>query len=346
MNVARKWVFPILRLVLIGLIALGLVKIAFFPSSAEAVDPAFPTGSLVEPTVSVLPDTISNDVTLPAIVAADPAVPVTATALGTVDELFIAAGATVGMGAPLYDIRVETVRDPVETTDALGLVSITQPPPRITFVKVLAPASGTLSALGVIHGQNVAVGDTTAQVAPPTFSVTGSLSPEQQYRLLTRPSDASVSIDGGPAPFTCTALSITTPLAGAGTSDAAAGTADSGTPATTVRCAVPTEVTVFSGLAAQITIAAGKVENVLVVPTTAVQGTAGNGVVWLVSPADGTVTERPVTLGMTDGLTVQIVDGLVEGDQINEFVPGAAATDGCTVLADGSTECIGAVMAP
>ena len=342
MNVARKWVFPILRLVLIGVIALGLVKIAFFPSSAEAVDPAFPTGSIVEPTVTVLPGTISNDVTLPAIVAADPAVPVTATALGTVDELFVAAGAAVGMGAPLYDIRVETVRDPVETTDATGLVSITQPPPRVTFVKVLAPASGTLSALGVIHGQNVAVGDTTAQVAPPTFSVTGSLSPEQQYRLLTRPSDASVSIDNGPAPFTCTALSITTPLAGAGS----AGSADSGTPATTVRCAVPAEVTVFSGLAAEITIAAGKVENVLVVPTTAVQGTAGNGVVWLVSPADGTVAERPVTLGMTDGVTVQIVDGLVEGDQINEFVPGAAATDECTVLADGSTECIGAVMAP
>ena len=35
------------------------------------------------------------------------------------------------------------------------------------------------SALTVIHGQSVAIGDTTGQVAPPSYSVSGSLSPEQ-----------------------------------------------------------------------------------------------------------------------------------------------------------------------
>jgi multidrug efflux pump subunit AcrA (membrane-fusion protein) len=103
-------------------------------------------------------------------------------------------------------------------------------------------------------------------------------------------------------------------------------------------------VTVFAGLAAQITIAAGLAENVLVVPTTAVKGSAETGIVWFVKP-DGGAEERPVTLGMTDGTNVQVLDGLVEGDLINQFVPGATALlpggGGCDVQPDGSTVCFG-----
>jgi len=218
-------------------------------------------------------------VTLPATVTADAAVTVKA----TVDDLFVAAGASVTAGAPLSDIRVETVPAPIEKTDVDGLVTITQPKTVVRFVTVSALAVGTLSALSVIHGQSAAIGDVTGQIAPPTFSVSGSLSPEQQYRLLSRPADASVAIDGGPAPFTCTGLSITTPLAGAGGGDSSGGGAGPapGASGTTVSCAVPPEVTVYSGLAAEITIAAGLAENVLVVPTTAVQGTAGSGTVWV-----------------------------------------------------------------
>ncbi|WP_174775465.1 efflux RND transporter periplasmic adaptor subunit [Cryobacterium frigoriphilum] len=376
MNVARKWIFPILRLLLVGIIAVGLVKLAFFPDNAEATDAAQPTGAIIEPTITVGLGTIKNDVTLPATVNADPAVTVKATVMGTVDDLFVAAGASVATGAPLYDIRVETVPDPVEKTDAEGLVTITQPKTVVTFVKVLAPAAGTLSSLSVIHGQSVAIGDATGQVAPPTFSVSGSLSPEQQYRLLSRPTEASVAIDGGPAPFTCTGLTITTPLAGATSGETAAGAGTgTGTGGTTVSCAVPADVTVFSGLAAEITIAAGLAENVLVIPTTAVQGTAGSGIVWVAAgaaPTEGTTTEgtttddsaagersdagtgdvaatgdgseslteeRTVTLGMTDGVSVQVVDGLVEGDVINEFVPGAESSNGCEILPDGSEDC-------
>lgn len=376
MNVARKWIFPILRLVLVAVIAVGLVKLAFFPDNAQTTDAAQPTGAIIEPTVTVGLGTIKNDVTLPATVTADAAVTVKATVVGTVDDLFVAAGASVATGAPLYDIRVETVPDPVEKTDADGLVSITQPKTVVTFVKVLAPASGTLSALTVIHGQSVAIGEATGQVAPPTFSVSGSLSPEQQYRLLSRPTEASVAIDGGPAPFTCTGLTITTPLAGAASGDT--NSAETTASGTTVSCAVPGDVTVFSGLAAEITIAAGLAENVLVIPTTAVQGTAGTGVVWVSTggaPADGSTEEgtdgtiddsatgdtvsdegtgdvpptgdgsealteeRAVTLGMTDGVSVQVLDGLVEGDVINEFVPGAESASGCEILPDGSEDC-------
>ncbi|WEO78633.1 efflux RND transporter periplasmic adaptor subunit [Cryobacterium sp. SO2] len=330
-NVMRKWVFPILRLLVVAAIAVALVKLAFFADTAEALDPAQPTGQIVEPQVPVALGTITNDVTLPGTVSADAAVPVKAVAIGTVDELFFAPGQTVTAGDKLYDIKVETVLDPVETTDETGLVTITQPKPAITFEKVFAPASGVLSALTVIHGQSVAIGDVTGQVAPPSYSVSGSLSPEQQYRLVTQPTEASITITNGPAPFTCTGLRISTPLAGAdadptaGGADTGSGTAASGT---TVSCAIPAEVTVFPGLAAQITIAGGKAENVLVVPTTAVKGSAETGVVWFVLE-DGTTEERPVTLGMNDGTSVQVVEGLAEGDLINQFVPGAVAPTDC-----------------
>lgn len=341
----RKWVFPILRLLVIAAIAVALVKLAFFADSAEAQDPAQPTGQIVEPQIPVTLGTITNDVTLPATVSADAAVPVKAVAIGTVDEIFFAAGQSVTEGDKIYDIKVETVLDPVETTDAAtGLVSISQPKPAITFEKVFAPASGVLSSLSVIHGQSVAIGDTTGQVAPPSYSVSGSLSPEQQYRLVTQPTEASIAITNGPAPFTCTGLRITTPLAGAdaGGETAGAGTGASGgatgASGTTVSCAIPAEVTVFPGLAAKITIAGGKAENVLVVPTTAVKGSAETGVVWFVLP-DGSTEERPVTLGMNDGTSVQVVDGLAEGDLINQFVPGAVPADGCITTPDGSEVC-------
>jgi macrolide-specific efflux system membrane fusion protein len=324
----RKWVFPILRLLVIAAIAVALVKLAFFADTAEAQDPAQPTGAVVEPQVPVALGTITNDVTLPGTVASDAAVPVKAVAVGTVDELFFAPGQTVTAGDKIYDIKVETVLDPVETTDETGLVTIEQPKPAITFEKVYAPADGVLSALTVIHGQSVAIGDVTGQVAPPSYSVSGTLSPEQQYRLVTQPTEASIAITNGPAPFTCTGLRISTPLAGA---DAEAPGADTGAGApaggsgTTVSCSIPPEVTVFPGLAAQITIAA-------------VKGSAETGVVWFVT-GDGSTEERPVTLGMNDGTSVQVVDGLAEGDLINQFVPGAAAGAECIIGPDGMEMC-------
>jgi len=344
----RKWVFPILRLLVVAAIAVALVKLAFFADTAEAQDPAQPTGQIVEPQVPVGLGTITNDVTLPATVSADAAVPVKAVAVGTVDELFFAPGQTVTAGDKIYDIKVETVLDPVETTDETGLVTINQPKPAISFEKVYAPADGVLSSLTVIHGQTVAIGEITGQVAPPSYSVSGTLSPEQQYRLISQPTEASIAITNGPAPFTCTGLRITTPLAGAD-ADGAAGGGDTGTTptggtGTTVSCSIPPEVTVFPGLAAQITIAGGKAENVLVVPTTAVKGSAETGVVWFVLP-DGTTEERPVTLGMNDGTSVEVVEGLAEGDLINQFVPGATApAEGCTIMPDGSEVCDMGVM--
>ena len=78
----------------------------------------------------------------------------------------------------------------------------------------------------------------------------------------------------------------------------------------------------------------GKAENVLVVPTTAVEGSVGTGNVYLPSADGGKAAKQAVGLGLTDGKQVQITTGLKKGDTILQFVPGAAADSGNG--ADGS----------
>jgi len=343
MGIARTWVFPILRILLVALVAAALIKLAFFPDRPADPAPAQPTGAIVEPRTVATLGTITNDVVIKATVTADAALPMKSTAAGTVNKIFVAEGASVAEGDIVFNVKVPIERDPADSVDAEG-----KPKPAIfRYVDVTAPAAGTLSSLAVIAGQDVTIGATAGAVAPPTFSVSGTLEPAQQYRLLNRPTEASVTITGGPAAFTCTNLRITTPLAGSTGGDSpatggGAGTSGAGTTAsgTTATCTVPGDVTVFSGLAAEMTLAGGRAEGVLLVPTTAVRGAAQSGTVWVSSP-DGTTAERAVALGLTDGTQVQITDGLAEGEEILEFAPGAMATvdEGCTVYPDGSMFC-------
>jgi membrane fusion protein, macrolide-specific efflux system len=200
------------------------------------------------------------------------------------------------------------------------------------------------SSFSALVGQLFSVGDAVGQIAPPSFHVSGSLAPEQLYRLLEQPTEAEVSITGGPAPFTCTGLTITTPLAGQDSSG------DGSSSGPTVTCGVPPEIVVFSGLTAQITIAGGVAENVLTVPITAVEGTSETGNVYFVLP-DGSTEVRPVSLGLNDGISVEVKTGLAEGDTILEFVPGAVPIDpsvggpgfptdgGCIIDSNGNTVC-------
>lgn len=299
-GVWRKWVFPIIRIVIFAAIAAALVKIAFFGDITQENDPEIPTATITEPQIVVEVGTIKNDVVLQGTVAADEAVEVKATAPGVLRKVNVAPGALVDAGAELFVIREQVMRN--DGTSWLR------------DIKVTAPASGTVSSVAVLVGQSTSIGDVIATIAPPSFHVSATLAPEQQYRLLSQPADAQVQVLGGPAPFTCTGLTITSTLAGASGSNSDAGT--------TLRCVVPAEVRVFAGLTAEVTIAGGVAESVLTAPITAVEGTSETGNVYFVL-ADGSTELRPVTLGLNDGVSVEIKDGVAEGDLILQFVPGA-----------------------
>lgn len=346
----RRWVFPVIRIALVAAVAVALVKLAFFPSGeSTAADPATPTGRLTDPVTAVATGTIVNDVTVTGSVVADDAVPARATAAGTVNKVQATVGKPVEAGAVLFDIKVETPRDPVVETGPDGSQTVTERKPAVSYTEVTAPIAGVLSELPVLAGQSVAIGDTVGSVAPPSFSVSATLPAEQQYRLIHRPSEATVTVKGGPAPFTCTGLTITTPPATAADTapNTEPGTGGGGSASTTtVRCAVPAGVTVFAGLSADLTISAGRAENVLTVPTTAVKGSAEKGVVYVPDEKGGDPAEVEVALGLTDGTSVEVTEGLKEGDSVLQFVPGAQTPEGGCVPSGNGMICTGPGVGP
>ncbi|MEO7349999.1 MAG: HlyD family efflux transporter periplasmic adaptor subunit [Terrimesophilobacter sp.] len=314
-GVWRRWIFPIIRIVIFAAIAVALVKVAFYPDTPAVHDPAVPGAEIVEPQIAVTVGVVHNDVMLDGSVAADAAVPAKSPAMGTVHKVFVTVDQTVAAGDKIMTIWTEVPRDD-------GSI-------RFRESTVTAPAAGVVSSVALMVDQMASVGDVVAQIAPPTFHVTATLMAEQQYRLTTQPTEAQVSIVGGPAPFTCTGLKITTAASGA----------DGTSGGTSVTCAVPAEVRVFSGLSASMTIAGGIAENVLVVPVTAVEGSADTGNVYFLLP-DGSTEMRPVVLGLSDGFNVEIKEGLAEGDMILQFVPGAPS-DGGVPMDDGPVPPIG-----
>jgi multidrug efflux pump subunit AcrA (membrane-fusion protein) len=319
-SIARKWVFPILRIVVFAVIAVALVKLAFFADPVEQ-SAEQPTGEIVEPQIQVTRGTIQNDVVLSGSVNAKPAIPVKATFGGEVRQVLVKQGKVVKKNTAVMVVRADLV-------NANGT-------PYQRVETVYAGANGVLSSLSVLVGQVVGIGDVVGQVAPQTFNVTASIAPEQLYRLTEQPTEAQVTVQGGPAPFTCTGLKIITPLPGESGGDP---TGD-GSGGTTVRCNVPADVRVFAGLVADMTIAGGVAENVLIVPMTAVQGAADTGVVYVIG-ADGEQEERTVTLGLNDGVNIEVTSGLSEGETILQFVPGAAAGggDGGVIIDPGFTD--------
>lgn len=316
MSVARKWVFPILRIVVITAIAVALVKLAFFGESTAGAGGEQPTGGVIDPQVPVMIGTVSNDVVLSGTVKADDAVPIKAPLGGEVISLDVGVGSVVAAG------------------QQFGVIKGVNSAGRAVTVGIVAPVAGTISSLSIVVSSQTTAGTVIAQIAPPGFYVTASVQPVDRYRLTSAPEEATVTVMGGPAPFTCTNLTVTTPLAGSG--GGGDGENPGGDPGagsgTTARCVVPADVTVFPDLTAQLSISAGIAENVLIVPVTAVLGSAESGVVYVVvDPETGATEERQVTLGLSDGINVEILDGLEEGELVMQFVPGAPADPGMPI---------------
>ncbi|RIJ14677.1 hypothetical protein DZF97_05715, partial [Clavibacter nebraskensis] len=227
MGVWRRWILPITRLVMLAAIAVALVRMAFFGTTTEEASEV-PTGSVVESQVPASIATVVNDVTVKGSIQPDPDVTVKATLQGKVSKIVAGQGATLAAGDPILVIFQETPVDPVVAADG----TVTQPKPKVVTETVTASAAGSLAQLGVLVGQEVAVGDAVGRIAPPTFRATAPLTAEEQYRLVTQPTAAKVAITSGPAPFDCGDLRIGQQAAGgadgAGSTGDAAGAGGTG----------------------------------------------------------------------------------------------------------------------
>jgi multidrug efflux pump subunit AcrA (membrane-fusion protein) len=302
MIVWRRWVFPILMVLVFGLIAASLAKLAFFDEATA--DPEQPSAVIMDPVVEVTRGTVTNQLVLQATVARDDDVTVRSELNGTVVGVHASTGADVSAGQALLTVR----------QDDTG-----------RHFEIQAPEAGKLLSADTVIGQSVTVGGEVAKLSPARFHVLGTVQPVQLYRLLAAPGEGTVTITGGPAPFTCTGL---------GTQVAQDGT-------TSVICKVPGDQVVFPGLPAELTIDVGVAEDVLVVPATAVKGGSGSGLVWVDAGDGSEPVERQVKLGVTDGALVEVLEGLEEGEQIRQFVPGSAAPveEFCYEIAPGQEFC-------
>jgi hypothetical protein len=320
MRIFRRVIMPVAWLALFTVIAAALVKIAFIDGMRPGPAVAGPAAEVTIPVVQASRATVTNTVQVAATIQSDAAAGVRSTAAGKVTHIFLSPGAKVASGDRLYQVRAEAPVVPesavaVETTTAEGQPGgqAAQPArsrPAYTYTDVLAPASGVLETLTVLLDQQVGVGEVTGTVNPGTYTISGSVDAAQQYRLLSKPASAEISVVGGPAPFTCPAVVLKS-IAGDTTGNLGDGRGVSGgagmsvpfasaipggggaaeqggTPTGTISCAVPSGVEVFAGLGATMRVTAGQATDVITVPLTSVQGSVTEGSVWLAPAGAGT----------------------------------------------------------
>lgn len=319
METFRKVILPILRVLIWGVIAFALIKIAFPSSDPTATPPEDPTFNATDPVVEVTQGTVANSITLDGTISTVPPVPARITLAGAVSNIYVTQGQWVDAGTNLFEVTQRIDQEPIvnQTTG-----EVTNRPPKITKAMITAPVSGNLSTFTLLKDQIVSVGDVGAQISTGTLKVDATLTPEQQFRLLTLPTTAMINITGGPAPFECTNLHLVSgessdPNQPGDPFNPGGGGGGSGNQ---LSCTVPDGVTAFNGLPAKMEITSGESVDVLLVPVTAVQGRVQTGNVWVVAP-DGSHVQTAVGLGLTDGEKIEITSGVNLGDKVLMFAP-------------------------
>ncbi|MGI5189717.1 secretion protein HlyD [Promicromonospora sp. CA-289599] len=330
MGAVRQYVFPTVRIIIWAVIAAALVVLALKGAELDPPDALQPTGEITESVIAVEKGSVTNSVTVPGSVVTDPPVEIKATADGVIAEIEVDDKKVDKDTRVLWIKSEEAVEPVVEVDEETGEETITEQEPKVTWTSILAPVTGTVDIL-VLKDQAVTVGEAIGTVSPGTLSVSGTLTADQQYRLVGATGTAEVTLKGGPAPFTCTGLTIGEAAGGgAGASGGDELVMEEAPEAATgsVRCAIPAKIKAFSGLGGEIEITNGNAKDVVVVPISAVLGTSQSGKVWTVAEEGAEPEARNVALGLTDGLQVEITKGLKAGEQILEFTPIDDGTEG------------------
>ncbi len=271
---------------------LGVVMLltAFLVSACSALEPDIapgpePTLADVEP-VRVERGAIVSVVTAPVIVVATPEYTVPAPATGTVSYPKSARpGAAVAAGAVLAYVNGAKVKAPTA-----GIV-----------VERVLPSTAKAHA-----------GVPLVSIRYGGFGVAGRIPVEQGFRILSDPTVARVQVDPGPGPVDCRPVRPRT----VPDLDETLG------PRLDVLCLLEDGAGVVEGLPGTIGVEMGRVADALVLPLTAVAGSAETGIVALV--AGDSVTNVPVELGISDGINIEIRSGVSEGDLVLPWGPDLA----------------------
>lgn len=313
----KKWIIIGAVLVLVGgLTGAGYLLVSRLggPGAGEDAGTTQAALDVGGAPVEVVMGEISSVLVLDAVVRAEPGETVEARNGGTVSHLWVGEGAEVGNGAPIVDVTVPDGDAAVDGGDA----------PATREVTLYAPAAGTVSGLeDVLVGDVLEPGAVVATVAPDEFRAVASIPPNDLYRFYEDPGDILLQIDQGPPATACEFLSLGTaeggaPAPGEGGGEGAEDGGGGG--GAELACRVPADVEVFEGVQGQLSVSTGEAANALIVPVTAVRGTAGSGEVVVVGE-DGTEETREVQLGISDGSSVEVTEGLSIGEQVLDPIP-------------------------
>lgn len=365
MAALRRYVFPLFWMLILGIIAISLARLAFFPgeSSAAEEDPISPSADFDQyATAAVSRADISSTLVLPATVAPDEGTPLKATAAGEINKVWVKDGDEVQEGTKILQVRVPVEADPVEVSatedaattdgtdgaeDGTGTEEVAAPaapatsaPQEYRYLTLVADGRGIVRDLTAVEWETVSVGDTVATLSPGTYSITADLTPEQQLSLLDVDIEATATLPSLTEPITCSRPAVTEddPSADDEQAPSSEGTSievnpmtgEEITPETTsaqLSCAVPEGTRVVSGLTGEVSVALGTAEGALTVPTTAVEGEGEAGTVYTLDEATGEPTPLEVELGLRGDGVVEVRTGLEEGQEILQYVPGVDSAE-------------------
>ncbi|CAM4086892.1 hypothetical protein GCM10009799_48290 [Nocardiopsis rhodophaea] len=270
---------------------------------------------------------IRSKVVLDATVRADPAEKTKAKKGGDVTRVWVADGQAVDQGAPIVTLAVpnEEAEEPA-ADDAPAEPTA----PKTTEVTLRAPAAGKVSGLGDLeNGDPVEAGSVVAEITKDSYRAVASIPPNDLYQFYDRPKEIKLKIDKGPAAEKCEFIGLgeaKEDTGGQHTGDDGVevplegGPAGGGEAGAELSCRVPSDFKVFPGVRGKMSVITGKAKNALIVPVTAVRGSAEKGEVIVVG-ADGSQEVREVELGISDGTSVEVTKGLTVDDQVLDPVP-------------------------
>jgi Acetyl/propionyl-CoA carboxylase, alpha subunit len=168
---------------------------------------------------------------------------------------------------------------------------------------IVAPEAGSVLEWLVPSGAKVIDGVPVVALRLPGYGLVAQVPQSQVYRVLSGQISARGQITDGPGPFDCPLLP---------------GTPQPG-PGVAAVCVIPEDVQAFDGLSGLLALKTAERKRVLTVPVGAVTATSGRGEVWKV--VDGVPTRQEVEVGISDGINIEIVSGLAEGDLVLPYSP-------------------------
>lgn len=343
MEAVRRYVFPIIWMIVLALIAVALVKLAFFGGDAAAEGPDVQAPIADVDTYALVPVTrgdITSTLELSATVEPDEGTAVRAADAGEIVKIWVKNGDNVLQGDRILQVKVE-IQPEAAAAPAAGAATDPAAEPAATgpqyrYLTLKAPSDGRIEGLDALKGQMLSIGDPVATLSPGTYAITAPLTPEQQLQLLDQPLTASADLPSSTDPIPCQAPRIDekdpsdeTPATPA-TPEIDPAT---GMPVTTassqasLRCPVPAGTRIVPGLEVDVVVDLGSAQGVLTVPTTAVEGEDTTGNVYVLDPSTGEPTAQEVTLGKRGDKVVEVTGGLEENEEILQFVPGVDNPD-------------------